>query len=59
MPNLTFSMRWAEIAYIGRRHDAHALSNATAYQLARAFAFFFELTNLAETNDRKCRRLSS
>jgi hypothetical protein len=59
MPNLTFSMRWAEIAYIGRRHDAHALSNATTYQLARAFAFFFVITTVAETNDRKCRRLSS
>jgi phosphoenolpyruvate carboxylase len=35
-----------------------ALSNGTAYQLARAFAFFFELTNLAETNHRKRRRLS-
>jgi phosphoenolpyruvate carboxylase len=35
-----------------------ALSSATAYQLARAFAFFFELTNLAETNHRKRRRLS-
>ena len=48
-----------------RQHLRHALNrvqslpNATAYQLARAFAFFFELTNLAETNDRKCRRLSS
>ncbi|MDE1155820.1 MAG: phosphoenolpyruvate carboxylase [Acidobacteriaceae bacterium] len=27
-----------------------------AYQLARAFAFYFELTNLAETNHRKRRR---
>ena len=35
-----------------------ALSNPTAYQLARAFAFFFELINLAETNHRKRRRLS-
>jgi hypothetical protein len=47
-----------------RQHLRHALNrvqslpNATAYQLARAFAFFFELTNLAETNDRKRRRLS-
>ena len=29
-----------------------------AYQLARAFAFYFELINLAETNHRKRRRLS-
>ena len=36
-----------------------ALTNASAYQLARAFAFFFELINLAETNHRKRRRLSS
>jgi phosphoenolpyruvate carboxylase len=36
-----------------------ALSEATAYQLARAFGFYFELINLAETNHRKRRRLSS
>jgi phosphoenolpyruvate carboxylase len=36
-----------------------ALSEVTAYQLARAFAFYFELINLAETNHRKRRRLSS
>ena len=35
-----------------------ALTNPTAYQLARAFAFFFELINLAETNHRKRRRLA-
>jgi phosphoenolpyruvate carboxylase len=35
------------------------LSEASAYQLARAFAFYFELINLAETNHRKRRRLSS
>ena len=35
-----------------------ALSSDTAYQLARAFAFFFELINLAETNHRKRRRLA-
>ena len=29
-----------------------------AYRLARAFAFYFELINLAETNHRKRRRLS-
>ncbi len=29
-----------------------------AYQLARAFSFYFELINLAETNQRKRRRLS-
>ena len=31
---------------------------AMAYQLARAFSFYFELINLAETNHRKRRRLS-
>ncbi len=35
------------------------LSEASAYQLARAFGFYFELINLAETNHRKRRRLSS
>jgi phosphoenolpyruvate carboxylase len=30
-----------------------------AYQLSRAFGFYFELINLAETNHRKRRRLSS
>ncbi|HEX6558580.1 MAG TPA: phosphoenolpyruvate carboxylase, partial [Longimicrobiales bacterium] len=33
-----------------------AASVDDAYQLARAFAFYFELTNLAETNHRKRRR---
>ena len=36
-----------------------ALNEVSAYQLARAFAFYFELINLAETNHRKRRRLSS
>ena len=36
-----------------------ALSEASAYQLARAFGFYFELINLAETNHRKRRRLAS
>src|ERR1017187_6670388 len=36
-----------------------ALSEASAYQLARAFAFYFELINLAETKHRKRRRLSA
>ncbi|MDP9051052.1 MAG: phosphoenolpyruvate carboxylase, partial [Acidobacteriota bacterium] len=35
------------------------LNEASAYQLARAFGFYFELINLAETNHRKRRRLSS
>ena len=37
----------------------HGLSNETAYQLARAFGFYFELINLAETNHRKRRRLAT
>lgn len=36
----------------------HALEPLQAYRLARAFAFYFELINLAETNHRKRRRLS-
>jgi phosphoenolpyruvate carboxylase len=32
---------------------------ATAYRLARAFGFYFELINLAETNHRKRRRLAT
>jgi phosphoenolpyruvate carboxylase len=35
-----------------------ALDPVEAYRLARAFAFYFELINLAETNHRKRRRLS-
>ncbi len=37
----------------------HADDLATTYQLARAFSFYFELINLAETNHRKRRRLST
>jgi phosphoenolpyruvate carboxylase len=36
----------------------HALDLPGAYQLTRAFGFYFELINLAETNHRKRRRLS-
>ncbi len=36
-----------------------AVDSRTAFFLARAFAFFFELINLAETNHRKRRRRSS
>jgi phosphoenolpyruvate carboxylase len=35
-----------------------ALELPAAYQLARAFGFYFELINLAETNHRKRRRLA-
>ena len=35
-----------------------ALDLSAAYQLARAFGFYFELINLAETNHRKRRRLA-
>ena len=53
------------LAALAEQHLQHALTRVqsltsdTAYQLARAFAFFFELTNLAETNYRKRRHLSS
>src|SRR5271168_4661020 len=36
----------------------HTLDLPAAYQLTRAFGFYFELINLAETNHRKRRRLS-
>ena len=41
--------------------SVHSLTGdlATAYQLARAFSFYFELINLAETNHRKRRRLAA
>jgi phosphoenolpyruvate carboxylase len=38
--------------------SVHSLDLVQAYKLARAFAFYFELINLAETNHRKRRRLS-
>jgi phosphoenolpyruvate carboxylase len=40
-------------------HLVEALTPTSAYHLARAFGFYFELINLAETNHRKRRRLSS
>jgi len=52
---------FSTLAHLHLKHAqeiVQALSNASAYHLARAFAFFFELTNLAETNHRKRRRLA-
>ncbi|HEX7159035.1 MAG TPA: phosphoenolpyruvate carboxylase, partial [Edaphobacter sp.] len=42
-----------------QRVHTHSDHLTTAYRLARAFSFYFELINLAETNHRKRRRLSS
>ncbi len=41
--------------------SVHTLTGnfTTSYQLARAFSFYFELINLAETNHRKRRRLAT
>jgi phosphoenolpyruvate carboxylase len=39
--------------------DISGFSVEQAYQLGRAFGFYFELINLAETNHRKRRRVSS
>lgn len=41
--------------------SVHTLTTdlTTSYQLARAFSFYFELINLAETNHRKRRRLAT
>ncbi|HEX7158484.1 MAG TPA: phosphoenolpyruvate carboxylase, partial [Edaphobacter sp.] len=41
-----------------QRVHTHSDHLTTAYRLARAFSFYFELINLAETNHRKRRRLS-
>jgi phosphoenolpyruvate carboxylase len=46
-------------AYLQQALDhVRALDLPAAYQLARAFGFYFELINLAETNHRKRRRLA-
>jgi phosphoenolpyruvate carboxylase len=39
-------------------HRVGSLDLSAAYQLTRAFGFYFELINLAETNHRKRRRLA-
>jgi phosphoenolpyruvate carboxylase len=46
-------------AYLQKALDrVRALDLSEAYQLTRAFGFYFELINLAETNHRKRRRLA-
>ena len=42
-----------------RNIHQQASDSTTAYHLARAFSFYFELINLAETNHRKRRRLAA
>ncbi|MBS1822881.1 MAG: phosphoenolpyruvate carboxylase, partial [Acidobacteria bacterium] len=51
--NATSSMQQALLAV-----HTHANDLTRVYQLARAFSFYFELINLAETNHRKRRRQS-
>jgi phosphoenolpyruvate carboxylase len=48
----------AEQPFSAALGSVRSLDPAQAYRLARAFAFYFELINLAETNHRKRRRLS-
>ncbi len=48
----------AGLAFATALDSVHSLDLVQAYRLARAFAFYFELINLAETNHRKRRRLS-
>ena len=57
------ALRLAAIARRERESEfpsiaAEAADTLHAYQLARAFSFYFELINLAETNHRKRRRLA-
>ncbi len=63
------AIRRREAQTQGRAHEADQLMQSAvlavsqltvdqAYRLSRAFAFYFELINLAETNHRKRRRLS-
>ncbi len=59
------ALRQAAIARREEEHGAELLrvgkqaeDPLRAYQLARAFSFYFELINLAETNHRKRRRLA-
>jgi phosphoenolpyruvate carboxylase len=46
------------LAFATALDSVHSLDLVQAYRLSRAFAFYFELINLAETNHRKRRRLS-
>lgn len=53
------SVQEADVLLRSAVERVKALSVEQAYQLSRAFAFYFELINLAETNHRKRRRLSA
>ncbi len=57
------SLKHANVAHSQLEHALSLVHSSStdltrAYQLARAFSFYFELINLAETNHRKRRRLS-
>lgn len=48
--------RVEQLRHVADPESVRGISVADAHTLARAFAFYFELTNLAETNHRKRRR---
>ena len=56
---LSISGRAAEPGFAPRLDIVRKISVADAAKLAKAFAMYFELTNLAETNHRKRRRRAS
>src|SRR6185436_4124677 len=56
---LSISGRASASAFDPARRIVQSVSSPDAAKLAKAFAIYFELTNLAETNHRKRRRQAS